>query len=509
MKVRRWPAVLLIPALLVGGALIDRNDRDESPLETDDESVTDPEAGVLQADLMPVVADPAADSSTWYCASGTGSGNDVLTSQLILIGNTTDEDRQGTVTIFPDEGERVEQEVEIGAHQRVSVATTDLTDARAASALVEIDGGGVAVTQLVDGTTGRETSECATSASDTWHVASGTTTSDAALYYAIFNPFPDEAILDMTFETMSVDGDGNFVSDGTRNPEAFQGFVVPGGSVRLVNIGEVVTRRALVSGSITARTGRVVVDRVQAYGGQAGVRGLAVSLAEPVGAESWFFPAGPAAEGIRERYVVYNPSDTEATVDLEVIVDDPATNGSVEPFELDVPGRSAVTLSTDSPQWSHVPTVGHSVVVRSLNGVAIVAERTIVVEDPAGEPGVAATAGTPLLARTWVVPTGSLASAPGNQLSLVNPDPEATAVVTLRGVADGEVFEIDELELTPGQRLSVRIDDLTDRESFVLLAESSQPVVVEETYQFNDPEERSAVRAVPLAGTTVVPDPLG
>jgi hypothetical protein len=33
--------------------------------------------------------------------------------------------------------------------------------------------------------------------------------------------------------------------------------------------------------------------------------------------------------------------------------------------------------------------------------------------------------------------------------------------------------------------------------------------VVEETYQLTDPSERSAVRAVPKAGTTEIPDPVG
>ena len=98
--------------------------------------------------------------------------------------------------------------------------------------------------------------------------------------------------------------------------------------------------------------------------------------------------------------------------------------------------------------------------VRSLNGVPVVAERTIVVQDPAGEPGIATTAGTPLVAEAWVIPTGNLASAAGNQLSLLNPDPEASVEVTLRGLSDGEVFDIDQLELEGGQRLSVRLDTI-------------------------------------------------
>src|SRR5690606_5402620 len=103
------------------GALVDRRDRDDGPLVTGDERATGPAAGGFDRDLMPVVNDPAADSSTWYCPSGTGSGNDALTSQLLLVGNSTDDDRRSTVTLFPDEGERTEHEIEVPAHQRVSV----------------------------------------------------------------------------------------------------------------------------------------------------------------------------------------------------------------------------------------------------------------------------------------------------------------------------------------------------------------------------------------------------
>ena len=53
------------------------------------------------------------------------------------------------------------------------------------------------------------------------------------------------------------------------------------------------------------------------------------------------------------------------------------------------------------------------------------------------------------------------------------------------------------------------LDDISDREGYALLVESTSPIVIEETYQLADPEGRAAVRAVPLADTTAIPDPLG
>lgn len=168
MKARRWPALVVIPALLVGGLLVDRRDRgDEPSVDIEGEIDTEPGVELVDRDLMPVATAESAESSTWYCASGTGSGNDVITGQLVVVANVTDEPRSGSLTIFPNEGDRVEQPLVVEAHSRVTLNTTSMTEAPYAAALVELDGGGVVVTQLVLGSTGRETSECASSASAT------------------------------------------------------------------------------------------------------------------------------------------------------------------------------------------------------------------------------------------------------------------------------------------------------------------------------------------------------
>jgi hypothetical protein len=494
MPARRCPALVLRPAPLRGAAGLARRARPAAgaPADEGEEIVVDE---VSVDDLMPTVDAPEADASTWYCASGTGSGNSAVSRQLVLIANTTEDPRAGNVTVFPDECEPVGRAIEIAPRSRVVVNTGEIIASPSAAALVEVDGGGVAVSQFVEGTTGKDVSECATTASSEWHVASGATTADAALFYAIFNPFPDEAIVDMTFDT----------DDGSRNPEAFQGFLIPGGSVRFVDVGAVVTRRNEVAASITARTGRVVVDRIQSYGGQEGISGLSVSLAEPTPSETWFFPAGPSGEGVNERYVIYNPTDESATVDLEVALDDPATNGGIEPFELTIPRRDAIVLATSDEGWNHVPDVGHSVVVRSLNGVPVVTERTLIVQDPAASPGISTTAGTPLIASTWVLPSGDLQAAAIRSLSIQNPLADARAQVTVTALVDGEALDLTEVEVVEGQRLTLALDELSDRESYILVVDSSSPVVVEEGYRFDDPGERAVVRAVPLLSAAELP----
>ena len=77
---------------------------------------------------------------------------------------------------------------------------------------------------------------------------------------ALFNPFPDDVIVDITFTT----------PEGVRSPPEFDGFVIPGQRVIAIDVGAVVSRHPQVSASIVARTGRLVVERLQSFDGTDG-----------------------------------------------------------------------------------------------------------------------------------------------------------------------------------------------------------------------------------------------
>ncbi len=84
---------------------------------------------------------------------------------------------------------------------------------------------------------------CATAVSDQWFVAEGATVLGAVMEVALFNPFPGNALVDLRFWT----------ERGAARPTALQGLVVPGGSLRIVNVGDFVRRRERVAMEITAR----------------------------------------------------------------------------------------------------------------------------------------------------------------------------------------------------------------------------------------------------------------
>src|SRR5205085_4719600 len=111
-----------------------------------------------------------------------------------------------------------------------------------------------------------------------------------SLIYALYNPFPDDAIVDMAFST----------EQGRDAPSAFQGVVVPANSVVPVDIGSHVRRRAHVSAAIHARRGRIVVEQLQVHNGD-GRKGVGLMLGAPRTATSFVFPDGIAGSDQMEQ----------------------------------------------------------------------------------------------------------------------------------------------------------------------------------------------------------------
>ena len=91
---------------------------------------------------------------------------------------------------------------------------------------------------------------------------------------------------------------------------------------------------------------------------------------------------------------MFNPTDEVAEVEVEVRLDDPETNGVPEPFEVTVaPHRYAIVdlhepdLEVTETTPRRVPDgVDHSIIVRSLNGVPVAAEKVVTRSDTADQP---------------------------------------------------------------------------------------------------------------------------
>lgn len=454
MSILRLVPVAALAALLVAGI---RADRDPEPAPT----VT---FGNATSAPMPVIPGGTPLSSSWFCpglpAQAGGDGGTGLVSVL----NSADAPIEGSVTVFPSEGEPVSLPLTVKERSRADIRLGELAPAPWAAAVVELLGTEGVVEQTVLGPTGRSATACSNSASPSWYLADGATTVDASLSLLLFNPFPDDAIVDIRFAT----------SEGTRQPQATQGFVVRGRSLRVLPLDEIVRREPAVAVDVQARSGRVVTGRVQSYV-QGGKRALAVGLASPQPAEEWWFAAGDKSDTATEHLAVYNPGETDAEVDIAFYPSDPATADATEPVSITVPAGTSVPVDVSGSDA--VPAGPHSIQVRSEPGSPVVAERTL---DIKGDTAVNVTLqpGSPLTATVWTFVTGA---ADGSETLIVANTTGEKAVVTVRVLGPAgpaPLAGLDGVEVAPAGTLRVDLDE-KGAAGVPVFVESSVDVVAE------------------------------
>ena len=452
-RTRRGPALAVLVGLLVAGGIVDRRiERDAGEERT------------AVSAQVPVAAPASARSSAWYCpgAPATGTGGD----GSVVVANAGTRRLTGTVTVFPDKGESKRAPIAVGPAGRASVRLADVAAAPYAAALIELDGGEAVAEIVASGPLGDSVSPCASSASSSWYFAEGVTTRDASEVLLALNPFPDDAVVDVVFST----------EEGVVSPQALTGLLVRGQALTSINVGEFVQRREAVSATLTARTGRLVVGRVQTFDGTTGRKGISVGLGAAAVGPVWYFPEGLVADGQSERFHIYNPSRAEAQVELALALD----TGEAEPLRLTIPRESRLTVV--AADESRIPKgVPHSVTVTSTGGPEVVVERSIDGASPSARTGVSITVGSRLPAKRWATAAGSADDTIDQWVVVQNPGPRS-ALVTLNLLAEGTavlVGNISSIEVPAGQRRAFYVNPALKRATTPLLLTASEPVLVE------------------------------
>lgn len=442
---RRVPVLVAIAGLLLAGTVVDR---------WVDRSVPEPVSQIGTVG-MPIAAPASALSSTWYCPRSDG----------ITVANPTSDEVQGTLTVVPDQGEAKSVPITVKPVDIVSVKLADVVQATHTAALVDLDGGQVVVEHWLAGSAGPSVAPCASAASTQWYFAAGSTAKDAQLLLGLYNPFPEDAIADLSFST----------EQGRAVPADFQGLVVPAGRLVVKDIGEHVRRRDAISTHVSVRSGRVVAGQTLTRT-EPGQSGVSLRLGAPALAETWYFPDGYVADGLTETYTVFNPGEVEALVDLAVRLDE----GDAEPFELTVPPRGRVEVVTNGED--RLPKgAGRAAVVRSINNVGVVAERSVGSAPPAPRAGRVDLLGSPRLARNWLFAVGAATPTADIWLTVYNPG-TAPATVDVTALAGGTPLPIEGLQgvtVAPGSRWLVRVGERIQRDTLPLLVRSDVAVVAE------------------------------
>jgi len=530
----RLSALVVLAGAIAGGLVIDAAD-EPTP------SLLDAAPTVRAGVALPAARSEPSLSSTWFCAGGTAANPaDGFADHVLLLANPTDTARTARVTILsgavapapapaptpttaggaasttttaapttstapPSTAPRpapVQQPLELPAQSRTQLRLGDVAGVAGplAGAVVEVDGGQIAVEHSVTGSHGRATAPCSTTASTAWSFPWGVTLRGTRELLVFMNPFPDDATVDISFAT----------DEGVRETARFQGFIVPGRSVVGAYIDEDVTRKAQVSAQVQVRGGRLVVDRIQTFDGTDGREGITLGLGAPTPALTWMYPVGETGPGLGEQVVVFNPGDEVAEVEVEVRLDDPATHEPPEPFELTVaPHRFSIV---NVHEEARVPAgVGHALIVRSLNGVPITAERVNWAGDPAPRRGISSIAGSPLGAPTWYFPGGGPVKAQRDEyLVLFNVNDTDPVGFRVTGFSKGQTIAIQGLQdgsIPAGGRVVIRLGDHIDREDLPVIITADGPIVAERgLYRIGGDGMAQAI-GIPLDRAIVIPDP--
>jgi Family of unknown function (DUF5719) len=461
---RRLPVLIVVGACIAIAAAWALTGTDTSTTARADNTI---------AAAVPTVAGPDTVSSTWYCAEGTGSPGG-RADETIIIANEGNADARAVVTVMaggPEEPESRRVAVPRGGQVRVPVSsvlqTPEHPDAAGmlvgSGVVVEVFGGGSIVEHQIDGQSDLAVGPCAREAGRDWYFAGGTTERGAEDNAALFNPFPDDAIVDLTFAT-----DAGFVA-----PADLQGIAVPRRSRLTVPVGNFVRRQAQVALHAHVRTGRIVAEQSLTFTAENETRrGLTLSLGAPSPESSWSLPGVVPEDGASHAVLVANFDPSATEVEITPRFDEP---GSTRPTPVPVGGRSVAVVDLASLGDSGAPLAFD---VRTTGASPVVVEHLASWEPPAAT-GAATTLASPVQARGWAFAVGRLTPEGDARVSVLNPN-RTSATVRLMAYASGggaEPTRVGELRVPARAQAQFDLVDLGVAPDQVVVVRADAPVV--------------------------------
>jgi hypothetical protein len=336
---------------------------------------------------------------------------------------------------------------------------------------------------------GEAASSCSGRAAIRWHFAAGSSTLGADERLLIYNPFPDEAVVHVSFLTAGAEIRKASLDDVS----------VPSRSAAFVRVNRFVRLQRVLAAEVEAERGRVVAWRVHFDQPEDGPNGVEMSLGVPRTATTWYFPEGQIDPSADTRIAIANPNEaTEATVTISLSTGDQVVQPR-ELVELPIPASSArvIPLEFSLPKGQR-ELGGVSIVVQSTNGTGIVAERTIRYNGSLR--GATSEMGASVSSQSWLVQPGTL-NPSTDTLIVMNPGGESATF-------DVEVMRPGKEPLSPralsdrtirsGARLKIGLGNWTTGGTTALLVTSTEPVVVERVSYSAIPDDVGSVMGIPL-----------
>ncbi|MGH2786488.1 MAG: DUF5719 family protein [Actinomycetota bacterium] len=437
-----------------------------------------PQPAAYQGDLV--------TSRAVFCAPSSAEAGEV---DIVVAGSGGNRDyRVGIETAVPDSVETEstpEPPAEVdGANEFIAAS-----EGNEAVDVVGYDGPiqGGTVLATTKPVVGAGAAQCSPDASETWFFAAGSTTLDSDERILLYNPFPDEAVVRLSFYTPG----------GLETKTSVNDVAVPAGSWKSVTINEVIRTKVLVAIGVAADRGRVVAWREMFTDPKNGPSGLQLTLGARATGRRWYFPDGTVGSGFEERISILNPNNRQAIVEITLA----SARETIQPSDLmeaTIPARSSASFSLAKARTGLKETTGVSATVRSTNGVGIVAERTMRYVD--SNSGVTAEVGAAAPARRWLLSPASLTPTT-DSLVLFNPGVAGVGVRVAMLDVRGEPLrlgQLQNLQVRAGKRLDVPLEELTEGRPVTVLVDANGPIVAERFSYSSRAGDAAALMGVPL-----------
>jgi Family of unknown function (DUF5719) len=431
---RRWLVLVVIVAVLVGVAIAARPPGKSAP-------------GGPPVAPASLVSAPGAESSAWYC-TGQSTAAGQLAPGSVVLSNTGTHSVKGTIDAITDTGATVATPVAVPALGQLVADVPTPKSGTWISEAVTLSGGGVAVSQTLQGSSGWAVAPCQSGTSRQWYFPSGVTTGSNALFVSLFNPTSTPDVVDLSFTTPK----------GVVHPINFQGIVLESGQTQVESIAPFVQDQGSIATTVSTRTGRLVASELQLLTGNGS--GLAIVPGTPQVERKWVIPQAAEVANGSSSIDVFNPGPGAEEVTIRPVLG----SGALTPFRARVAGDSTWVLSTSAE--TRIP-VGdpYSAVIEATGGPGVVVGRAVAAPSsaPAPQEGMANAVGV-LSAATrshmWVVPSPGLGATPVVPGAL----PAHLALTNLTG--RHETYVIDVVE-TSGLK-AIASGDLAPSASFSL-----------------------------------------
>ncbi|MEA2498593.1 MAG: hypothetical protein QOH26_998 [Actinomycetota bacterium] len=311
--------------------------------------------------------------------------------------------------------------------------------------------------------------QCSAKADTEWYFPEGSSEVGFKERLLIYNPFPDEAVVRITF----------FTYQGTEAKAQFAKIPVPSGEAVQARVNKAITQRKALATTISAVRGRVVAWKMLFSKTEDRPNGVEFSLGQTETSTRLFFPLGRVDEGSDERITILNPNDENAVVTATFMTKD----GVFQPnqyVEMTIRPNATKVLALGDLSGKKAPPVGPlSAKIESVNDVGVIAEESVVYGS-AGFEGVASEFGMGETATSWWVGPAAVSNVSQDALVVLSLGPKAAHLsVTLLSQDRAPVSpkELQDVEVGAGKRAQIMLPDI-EGGPFVVRVDSDQPIVV-------------------------------